>query len=80
LASGTARGICGEGQSLAKVLSMTAMTFKKGIAALCCLLGIALGLVGAYYLWSAPIDLGKQGVELMLVAFVLHVVFWILWP
>ena len=59
---------------------MTAMIFKKGIAALCCLMGTVLGLVGADYLRSAPIDLGTQGVELMLVAFVLHVVFWILWP
>ena len=58
---------------------MTAMIFKKGIAALCCLMGNVLGLVGAYYLWSAPIDLGKQGVDLILAACVLHVVFWILW-
>lgn len=59
---------------------MTAMTFKKGVAALCCFLGIVLFLVGAYYLWSAPIELGWQRVIFVLAAFVLHVIFWSLWP
>jgi hypothetical protein len=59
---------------------MTALTFKKGIAAFCCLLGVVLFLVGGYYLWSAPIEHGKEGVISILAAFLLHVIFWALWP
>ena len=59
---------------------MTAMTFKKGVAAFCCLLGVVLFLVGGDYLWSAPIEHGKEGVISILVAFLLHVIFLALWP
>jgi hypothetical protein len=59
---------------------MNALTFKKGFSILCCLLGIVLGFVGAYYLWTTPIEHGKEGVILIAVAFVLHVIFWVLWP
>jgi hypothetical protein len=58
---------------------MTAMTFKKGIAAFCCLLGVVLFLAGGYYLWSAPIEHGMEGVISILAAFLLHVIFWALW-
>ena len=59
---------------------MTAMTFRKSIGAVCCLLGIVLGFLGAYWLWSTPIELGKEAVVLILSGFVFHVIFWILWP
>jgi hypothetical protein len=59
---------------------MTAMTLKKGIAALCCLLGVVLFLVGGYYLWSAPMEYGREGVISILAAFLLHTIFWVLWP
>ena len=56
------------------------MTFRKGIAAFCCLLGVAFFLVGGYYLWSAPIEHGPEGVISILAGFLLHVIFWTLWP
>ncbi len=59
---------------------MTAMTFKKGIAALCFLFGVVLFLVGGYYLWSAPIEHGKEGVISIAAAFLLHTIFWTMWP
>lgn len=59
---------------------MTAMTLRKGVAAFCCLLGTVLGLVGAYYVWSSPIETGWEGVILILAGFLLHVIFWVLWP
>jgi len=59
---------------------MTANTVKKGIAAVCCLLGVAFFLVGGYYLWSAPIEHGPEGVISILAGFLLHVIFWTLWP
>jgi len=59
---------------------MTAMTLKKGIAAFCCLLGVVLFLVGGYYLWNAPIEHGKEGVISIAAAFLLHGIFWTLWP
>jgi len=62
------------------VLSMTAMTLRKGVAAFCCVLGTVLGLVGAYYLWNSPIETGGVGVILILAGFLLHAIFWALWP
>ena len=56
-----------------------AMTFKKGLAALFCLLGVVLFLAGGYYLWSAPIEHGMVAVTLILGGFLLHAIFWILW-
>jgi hypothetical protein len=58
---------------------MTAMMFRKSIAAFCCLLGVVLFLAGGYYLWSAPIEHGMEGVISILAAFLLHVIFWALW-
>jgi hypothetical protein len=58
---------------------MTAMTLKKGIAAFCCLLGVVLFLFGGYYLWSAPMEHGREGVISILAAFLLHAIFWVLW-
>jgi hypothetical protein len=62
-----------------RVLSMTAMTLRKGVAAFCCVLGTVLGLVGAYYLWNSPIETGGLGVMLILAGFLLHAIFWVLW-
>ena len=59
---------------------MTAMTFRKGIGALCCLLGTVLLLAGAYYVWNAPIEHRMEAVILILAGLVLHVIFWIVWP
>ena len=58
---------------------MTAMTFKKGIAALCFILGTVLFLVGGYYVWSAPIEHGQDGWISISVALLLHMIFWVLW-
>jgi hypothetical protein len=62
------------------VLSMTAMTLRKGVAAFCCVLGAVLGLVGAYYLWNSPIETGREAVILITAGFLLHAIFWVLWP
>ncbi|HSC07809.1 MAG TPA: hypothetical protein VLD59_13360 [Steroidobacteraceae bacterium] len=59
---------------------MTAMTLRKGVAASCFLLGTVLGLIGAYYLWSSPIETGSEAVILFVAGFLLHVIFWVLWP
>jgi hypothetical protein len=59
---------------------MPVMTFKKGVAAFCCLLGTVLLLVGGYCLWSAPIEHGMAGVISILAGFLLHTIFWTLWP
>lgn len=58
---------------------MTAMTFKKGIAAFCCLLGVVFLLVGAYYIWVAPIEYGREGLILIVAGLLLHAIFWVLW-
>lgn len=58
---------------------MTAMTFKKGIAAFCCLLGVVLLLVGAFYIWVAPIEYGWVGVISISAGILLHAIFWVLW-
>jgi hypothetical protein len=59
---------------------MTAMTFKKGIAALCFIFGVVLFLVGGYYLWSAPIEHRMEGVISILAGLLLHVIAWTMWP
>jgi hypothetical protein len=56
------------------------MTFKKGIAAFFCLLGIVFFLLGAHYLWSTPIEHGWEGAVLIATGFALHAIFWVLWP
>jgi hypothetical protein len=59
---------------------MTAMTFRKGIAAFCFLLGVVLILVGAYYIWVAPIEHGREGLFSIVAGLLLHAIFWVLWP
>ena len=59
---------------------MIANTFMKGFAVCCCLVGVVCFLFGAYFLWTAPIEQGKDGVMLLAGGFVLHTIFWILWP
>lgn len=58
---------------------MTAQTVKKGIAALCFLFGVVLFLVGGYYLWSAPIEHGPEGVISIVAGLLLHAIFWTMW-
>jgi hypothetical protein len=58
---------------------MNASTVKKGVAALCFLFGVALFLVGGYYLWSAPIEHGWWGVVAIVAGLLLHVFFWAMW-
>jgi hypothetical protein len=59
---------------------MTATTVKKSIAAFCFLLGTVLFLVGGYYIWSAPIEHGQDGLISIFAALLLHVIFWAFWP
>jgi hypothetical protein len=55
------------------------MTFRKAIAAVCFLLGVVLLLLGAYYVWVAPIELGREGLALTVAGLLLHAIFWVLW-
>jgi hypothetical protein len=59
---------------------MTSMTFRKAVAAVCLLLGVVLLLVGGYYVWVAPIALGREGLVLTVTGLLLHAIFWALWP
>ena len=59
---------------------MTALTFRKGIAALCCFVGVVLILVGVHYVWVAPVEYGREGTISIVAGLVLQIIFWVLWP
>ena len=59
---------------------MTVMTFKKGIAAFCCVLGIGFLLVGTHLLWNTPMEHGWEGVVSIVAGLLLNAMFLVLWP